>query len=171
MTSSIVTRNQYTLDLGLYSENTLPESQMKRYFFTSLIAFGIPTLIFWFTLPIRSIQSTLWLVAFVLFVVGDGVTTSLAKRYDNLEEGGPATRFLCGRNPSTVCAFGTRIVFFSLSLIAYLIVIAAGIGARFELITLTALMLPLVLTVVSAIVLANNSYYILRRAWTSSPTA
>lgn len=134
---------------------------MKRYFFASLISFGAPTLILWFVLPIQSMQVLLWLSAFIFFIIGDSVTTSLVHRYDKLEETGPATRQLCGQNPSPLCAFGTRILFFSVSLLAYLLVTHGRVGAQFEMITLTAVLLPLVLTVAGVAVVLNNSYHIL----------
>lgn len=142
---------------------------MKRHFYFSIIAFGVPTLFLWIILPIRSIQVLLWICAFLFFVIGDSVTTSLVQRYDNLAEVGPATRQICGRSPSRVCASGTRIVFFTVSLLAYLIVIQAGIGVQFEMVTLTAVMLPLVLAVASIIIFLNNSYQILREELTERP--
>lgn len=133
---------------------------MNRYFIASTTAFGVPSLILWVLLPIRSIQSILWISAFLLFVIGDSITTSLIKRYDDLEEIGLATRYICGRNPSSICAFGTRVLFFSLSLLAYLIVAQARVGAQYEMIMLTAVMLPLVLTIASGVIFINNSYRI-----------
>jgi len=134
---------------------------MNRYFIISTTVFTVPTLILYILLPIESIQSILWISAFLLFVIGDSVTTSLIERYDNLEEVGPATRHICGRNPSPVCALGSRVLFFSLSLLAYLMVTKARVGAQYEMIMLTAVILPLILTVASGVILINNFYRIL----------
>lgn len=60
-------------------------------------------------------------------------------------------------------------MFFTVSLLAYLIVIQAGIGVQFEMVTLTAVMLPLVLAVASIIIFLNNSYQILREELTERP--
>ena len=142
---------------------------MKRHLLFSILAFGVPTLILWATLPIRSIQVPLWICTFLFFVVGDSLTTSLVQRYENLAEAGPATKQICGRNPSEACAIITRVIFFSVSLLAYLIVLEVGIGVQFEMVTLAAVMLPLVLAVASILTVLNNSYHILREELTEQP--
>ena len=144
---------------------------MKRHFIISVAAFTIPTLILWMLLPVRSIQGILWFTSFVFFVVGDSVTTSLIKKYDDLVEVGPATRLVCGQNPSSVCAFGSRILFFLLSLLPYLAVTQVKIGARFETIMLLAVMLPLMLTVAAFMILINNLYHIFTQELTKQTTS
>jgi hypothetical protein len=144
---------------------------MKRHFIISIASFTIPTVILWMLLPVRSIQGMLWFTSFLFFVVGDSVTTSLIRKYDDLEEVGPATRLVCGRNPSSVCAFGSRILFFSLSLLPYLAVTQVKIGAQFEIIMLLAIMLPLMLTVASFIILINNLYHIFAQEFGKQTTS
>jgi hypothetical protein len=57
-------------------------------------------------------------------------------------------------------------MFFTVSLLAYLIVVQVGIGVQFEMVTLAAVMLPLVLAVASVLTVLNNSYQILREELT-----
>ena len=165
MTNDVLHR---TLYINLYF---IPDVKMKRYFIVSINLFSVPTLVLWILLPIRSIQSVLWFTTFLVFVIGDSVTISLIKRYENLRESGPATGFICGRNPSSVCAFGTRILFFTLSLLVYLVVTQVGIGAQFEMVMLTAIMLPLALTVGGSIVFLNSIYHIFTQELSKQSTS
>ena len=109
--------------------------------------------------PVESIQGLLWFTAFLIFVVGDSVTTSLIQKYDNLTEGGLATKYICGRNPSTRCTFGTRILFFSISLVVYLIGRELEFGER--MIVSPVLLLPVIFTVVYFFLVLRNCYYII----------
>lgn len=77
-----------------------------------VIAIGVPSIILYHIFPIASHQELLWITTFLFFVVGDSATTSLIQRYENLEEVGPATREICGSNPSIACSFRTRILVF-----------------------------------------------------------
>lgn len=126
------------------------------------IAIGLPTLVLYFVFPIVLYYELLWNTAFLLFVIGDSVTTALIQRYENLEEVGSATRAICGRNPSIFCSFWTRILFFGLLLILSIAVVQYEIGIRFEIIAITAIITPLVLTVSGVFVVSWNSYAILR---------
>ena len=131
---------------------------MKYNHLVAGIAIGLPTMILAFVFPIQSIQGLLWGTAFLFFVVGDSVATSLIQRYENLEEAGPVTRRICGPNPSIICSFGTRVLFFAAVLLPYFVVARIGVGVQFEIIAISALMLPLIVTVAGAFAILWNSY-------------
>jgi hypothetical protein len=136
-----------------------------RYLLIIGIAIGIPCIILAFIIPLGSSQDLLWSVAFLFFVVGDSVTTSLIQRYDNLEEIGPATRKICGSNPSSLCSFATRILFFVLLLLAYLLILNFGFDSQNNTIMVSALSFPLVLAVSGVLVVFWNSYVFLREEY------
>ena len=82
-----------------------------RVLVTSAIALG--TFVVVGLLPVTQHSVLFWTTAALTYVGGDTLTTTLIRYSDAMEERGPATRWLCGPNPTFACALLTRLGFFA----------------------------------------------------------
>lgn len=120
---------------------------------TSILTFGVAV-----AFPIEDRQRQLWKIAFLIFVIGDGLTTGMINRYDSLTEAGPATERICGSDPSFLCAFGSRLLFFFALLVVSRVLLLSGHKSGLFGIILTGWLVPVVLIIVGVMVVLWNLY-------------
>jgi len=114
-------------------------------------------------LPLTRLQGFFWAAAFVMFLIGDSVTTSKFSKY-GLEEANGPIRWICGPQPDILCTVSTRGLVLIVVGLAYLAVFRLGIGAEYHFIIVTALSLPVVLATGGFAATVVNSYAIYRSA-------
>lgn len=108
-----------------------------------MVAVTLSSVVF---LPLVRLQQYFWAASVVTFVVGDSVTTGLLGKHGLEEQEVGYTRRVCGAEPTMVCAFVTRVIAFAVVGGLYVAVAEYGIGVQYQVVAISTLTLPVILS-------------------------
>jgi hypothetical protein len=113
--------------------------------------------IVYFTLPIVELQTFFWVVLAIGFL-GDSITTGCLAKFGLEEQEKGYTRWLCGSEPTLICATGTRALAFGILLGLYSLVTEYHPFLEINYIRTAVLMMPIVFAFMSIVATVINSY-------------
>lgn len=110
------------------------------------------------TLPIAELQGLFWGLTIAGFLIGDSVTTGYLSNFELEEQENGYTRWICGAEPTLLCAATTRLIAFGTVFGLYSLVIRYSLLLEYQLIEVAVLMTPVVFGLMGIGATALNSY-------------
>lgn len=122
----------------------------------SSVSFILASIIY-FTLPVAELQTFFWAILAIGFI-GDSITTGYFSKFGLEEQERGYTRWVCGAEPTLICATGTRALAFGIIFGLYSFAIKYKPLWEINYVRMAVLLLPIVFGLMAIGATAINGY-------------
>lgn len=121
-------------------------------------AVTVLTVVIIVALPVAELQEFFWGVTVVGFLIGDSITTGYLGKFGLEEQERGYTRWVCGAEPTLVCATVTRLFAFIIIFTLYVLVIRYRLLWEYTIVQLTVLLIPVIFGLMGVGATLINTY-------------